>query len=213
MCLPWETRVRRVRLWIGATQRWNKTPYIQQRCRWSLCCSTATQRLSLPSCGHDLLWVRDLKSLVGQSLLGVLHKALSTICIVYSAWSFDGDSLNEFFGKVLKFIRNAGLLLGMAGPGNLLVTPDKEQKLLRWVFVVLTHFKLVCHSQGVLFWETQGHQCRFETTASWMASHMSHRIICIMIHWFITSFWIYCNMAKIAQQSSSRLVIRFSPFE
>lgn len=141
MCLPWETKVRRVGLWIGATQRWNKTPYIQQRCRWSLCCSTAAQRLSLPSCGHDLLWVRDLTSLVGQSLLGVLHKALSTICIMYSAWSFDGDSLNEFFDKVLKFIRNAGLLLGMTGPGNLLVTPDKEQKPPRWVFVILTHFK------------------------------------------------------------------------
>ena len=49
--------------------------------------------------------------------------------------------MSEFFGKVLKFIRNAHLLLGMTGPGNSLVTPDKEQKLLQWVFVILTHFK------------------------------------------------------------------------
>lgn len=39
--------------------------------------------------------------------------------------------MSEVFGKVLKFIRNAGLLLDMTEPGNSLVTPDKEQKLLQ----------------------------------------------------------------------------------
>lgn len=94
--VSWVTRVRRVGLWIRTAWWWNKIPHIQQRHRCSLCSHTAAQRLSLPSCGCDLLLVRDLTSLVGWSPLAVLCKALLTVCIIYSAWSFDGVNLNEW---------------------------------------------------------------------------------------------------------------------
>lgn len=55
---------------MGAAWWWDKTPHVQQRHRCSLCCSTAAQRLPLPSCGCDLLQMRDLTRLVWLVSLG-----------------------------------------------------------------------------------------------------------------------------------------------
>lgn len=117
------SRIRKVGLWIRSAQ-W----YIEQWYRWSLPCSTAAQRLFLPRCGHELLWVRDLTSLLGLFPSKVLYKAVLTLCIIYSARLFDGDILNEWgFWQSPQIIRNVGLLLDTTGPGNSLVTPDREE--------------------------------------------------------------------------------------